>query len=134
MRLPTFLAAVALATAAVIPATPSFAYDSGSGGLNVRLVSSDDGMPVQGLPVTASAGGVVEDAVTDASGIAHFASVHAGVVSVETQERVVGNCAKTIAVKAERTTDVTFRVSIRTSYTPFDAVNAGVSTGSCSTT
>lgn len=131
MKPSTFLATVALVTVAIIPAAPSFAYDSSSGALNVRLVSTD-GIPVQGMPITISANGLVVDAVTDANGTAHFASVHAGVVSVEAQERVLGGCAQTVSIKASRTTDVTFRMPLRSATTPFDTV--GTSTGSCSTT
>lgn len=84
------------------------------------------------MPVTISAGGVVVDALTDANGTAHFGSVHAGVVSVEAQERVLGGCARTISIKAQSTTVVTFRMPERSTVTPFDTVAA--STGSCSTT
>jgi len=133
MKPSTFLAAVALATAALIPAAPTLAYDTGSGALNVRLVSSVDGLPVQGMPVTISAGGVVVDAITDAGGIAHFGSVQAGLVSIEAEERIMGGCAQTISVQAKKTVDVTFHITLRSlPLTPFDVV--GASTGSCSTT
>ena len=119
MKLSTLFASVGLATVALIPASPSFAYDGSLGRLDVTVVSSADGLPVRGIPVTISAAGVVEDAVTDSGGIAHFASVRAGVVSVETQERALGNCAKTVSVKAQRTTDVTFQLDVEALDTPF---------------
>lgn len=120
MRLSTFLATVALATAAILPAAPSAAYDTSSvGTINVRVVSATNGMPLERVPVQVSVAGTTVDALTDKSGYVHFAAVQSGIASVETSERAIGACAQTVAVRKGAATDVTIRLL------PADQLNDG---------
>jgi hypothetical protein len=103
-------AGAALVAAAVFCAVPSIAFDSSAGSVNVRVVSADNGLPVERVPVQLSASGSIIDGMTDRNGIVRFAGVQSGIASVETSERAIGACAQTVSVRNGAATEITIRV------------------------